>query len=103
MLLVEVPFAGRIWGLPVLTALTPSKDWCEQHKRRYRPITQLSLSRLTHRPPRGLPHPEIMQRTADFHHQITDARLPQSKPIFDNATALDTAVDMLNPKAALIQ
>ncbi len=25
MVLVEVPFAGRIWGLPVLTALTPSK------------------------------------------------------------------------------
>ena len=40
MLLVQVPFAGRIWGLPVLTALTPSKDWCEQHKRRYRPVTQ---------------------------------------------------------------
>ena len=40
MLLVQVPFAGRIWGLPVLTALTPSKAWCEQHKRRYRPVTQ---------------------------------------------------------------
>src|ERR1700712_3991269 len=25
MLLVNVPFAARIWGLPVLTALTPSK------------------------------------------------------------------------------
>ncbi|HET7884378.1 MAG TPA: transposase [Acetobacteraceae bacterium] len=40
MLLVKVPFAGRIWGLPVLTALTPSKDWCEHHKQRYRPVTQ---------------------------------------------------------------
>jgi DDE superfamily endonuclease len=39
MLLVEVPFAGRIWGLPVLTALTPAKTWCERHKRRYRPVT----------------------------------------------------------------
>jgi hypothetical protein len=38
-----------------------------------------------------------MQRTAEFHHQIADAVLPQSKPIFDNATALDAAVDMLNP------
>ena len=40
MLLVNVPFAGRIWGLPVLTALTPSKAWCEHHQRRYRPVTQ---------------------------------------------------------------
>jgi hypothetical protein len=35
-----VPFAGRIWGLPVLTALTPSQAWCEHHKRRYRPVTK---------------------------------------------------------------
>jgi hypothetical protein len=40
MLLVNVPFAGRIWGLPVLTALTPSQAWCEHHKRRYRPVTK---------------------------------------------------------------
>ncbi len=40
MRLVDVPFAGRIWGLPVLTALTPSKAWCEQHKRRYQPVTE---------------------------------------------------------------
>jgi hypothetical protein len=39
MLLVNVPFAGRIWGLPVLTALTPSKTWCKRPKRRYRPVT----------------------------------------------------------------
>jgi len=25
MVLVDVPFSGRIWALPVLTALTPSK------------------------------------------------------------------------------
>ena len=40
MLLVQVPFAARIWGLPVLTALTPSKAWCTHHKRRYRPVTK---------------------------------------------------------------
>lgn len=40
MLLVQVPFAARIWGLPVLTALTPSKAWCESHTRRYRPVTK---------------------------------------------------------------
>ena len=25
MVLVDVPFAGRIWALPVLTALTPAR------------------------------------------------------------------------------
>lgn len=40
MVLVEVPFAGSIWALPVLTALTPSKAWSEQHGRRHRPITE---------------------------------------------------------------
>lgn len=38
MLLVEVPFAGRIWGLPVLTALTPSRSWCQEHGRHYRSV-----------------------------------------------------------------
>jgi len=40
MVLVEVPFAGRIWALPVLTALTPSKAWSERHGRRHRPVTE---------------------------------------------------------------
>src|SRR5216117_3218982 len=33
---------------------------------------ELSLSRLHHRLPRGQTHPEIMQGTADLHHQIVD-------------------------------
>jgi hypothetical protein len=64
---------------------------------------QVSLFRLNHLLPRSQAHPEVMQRTAEFHYQIADAVLPQSKPIFDNATALDAAVDMLNPKTALVQ
>jgi hypothetical protein len=39
MVLVEVPFAGHVWALPVLTALTPSKTWSEQHGQRHRPVT----------------------------------------------------------------
>ena len=31
-----------------------------------------------------------------FHHEITDAPLPQVAPVFDDATALDTAVDILD-------
>jgi hypothetical protein len=40
MVLVEVPFAGRIWALPVLTALTPSKTWSERHGQRHRTVTE---------------------------------------------------------------
>ena len=40
MVLVEVPFAGRIWALPVLTALTPSKVWSERHGQRHRTVTE---------------------------------------------------------------
>ncbi len=41
MVLVKVPFAGRIWwGLPVLTALTPSKAWSERQGQRHRTVTE---------------------------------------------------------------
>lgn len=40
MVLVEVPFAGRVWGLPVLTALTPSKAWSERQGLRHRTVTE---------------------------------------------------------------
>ena len=39
---------------------------------------QLSLSRLNHWLPRGQADPEVMQGTADFHHDITDTLLPQA-------------------------
>jgi hypothetical protein len=44
-----------------------------------------------------------MQGTTDLHHQIADALPPQSDPVFDNATTLDTAVDMLNPEPPLVE
>ena len=40
MVLVDVPFAHRVWALPVLTALTPSKAWSERHSRRHRTVTE---------------------------------------------------------------
>ena len=44
-----------------------------------------------------------MQGTAEFHHQITDALLPQAHPVFHHATAFDAAVDVLDPSAAIVQ
>jgi hypothetical protein len=44
-----------------------------------------------------------MQGTADFHHDIPDAVLPQADPVFDDAATLDAAVDMLNPQPAGVE
>ena len=44
-----------------------------------------------------------MERTAEFHHNIPDPFLPEADPVFDNATALDTPVDMLNASPASVQ
>src|SRR2546428_693483 len=63
---------------------------------------QLSLSRLNHWLPRGQTHPEVVQGTAEFHHQITDALLPQADPVLHDAPTLDAAVDMLDPEPPLV-
>jgi hypothetical protein len=44
-----------------------------------------------------------VQGTTEFHHQIADALLPEADAVFDDATALDTAVDMLDPQPTLVQ
>ena len=44
-----------------------------------------------------------MQGTAEFHHEIAHALLPEAEPVFDNTTALDTAIDMLNALPTVVQ
>jgi hypothetical protein len=44
-----------------------------------------------------------VQGTAQFHHQIADTLFPQADPVFDDATALDATVDMLDPQPTLVQ
>ena len=63
----------------------------------------LSLSRLNYRLPGREAHPEVVQGTTEFHHEIADASLPQADAVFDDATALDTAVDVLDPEPAVVQ
>jgi hypothetical protein len=41
-----------------------------------------------------------MQRTADFHDQVADARLPEPAGVVDNPAALDAAIDVLDAHAA---
>ena len=38
MLLAPIPWAGRVWALPFLTALAPSERDAQQHGRRHKPI-----------------------------------------------------------------
>jgi hypothetical protein len=44
-----------------------------------------------------------MQGTAEFHHQITNALLPQTDPVFHHATALNATVHMLDAEPTLVQ
>jgi hypothetical protein len=39
MLLVPLPWAGRVWARPFLTALAPSERYAQQRGRRHKPIT----------------------------------------------------------------
>ena len=66
-------------------------------------FVQLSLSRLNHRLPGCEAHPEVVWGTAACHHELTDALLPQADPVFDDATTLDTAGDMLDPQPTLVE
>ncbi len=44
-----------------------------------------------------------MQGTAQFHDEIADTLLLQADPVFDKATALHTAVDVLDPEPARVE
>jgi hypothetical protein len=39
MLLVPIPWAGRVWALPFLTTLAPSERYCREHGRRHKKLT----------------------------------------------------------------
>ena len=39
MLLVPIPWAGRVWALPFLTALAPSERYDRERRRRHKPLT----------------------------------------------------------------
>src|SRR5215510_4959929 len=69
----------------------------------YLSLIKLSLSRLNHRLPPAQTHPEVVQGTAEFHHEITDTLLPQADPVLDNAATLDTTVHMLDPQPPLVE
>jgi len=42
MLLVEIPWASRVWGLPFLSVLAPSERYAAERGRRHKKITELA-------------------------------------------------------------
>jgi hypothetical protein len=63
----------------------------------------MSLSRLNHWLPGREAHPEVVEGTTDFYHDITDALLSQADPVFDNATTLHAAIDVLDAQPAVVE
>ena len=59
MLLPEIPWAGRVWALPFLTALCPSERYHQQRGQRHKPLPQWAgqLMGLIHR---WLPEREVV-------------------------------------------
>src|SRR2546421_9125650 len=93
-------FLGLVWLLRCLPILLPMIVYaCEI----FQEVLYLSLSRLNHGQPGVQAHPEIVQGTAELHHEIADALLPQPDAVFHHATTLDAAVDMLDPQPPLVE
>jgi hypothetical protein len=64
---------------------------------------ELRLSRFNQWLPGRKAQPDVVEGTTDVHHDIADALFPEADPVFDNATALHTAVDMLDPEPSTVQ
>lgn len=47
MLLAPIPWAGRVWALPFLTALAPSQRYAHEHGRRHKPLPDLARQLLS--------------------------------------------------------
>jgi len=63
MLLVEIPWAGRVWALPFMSALCPSERYCKERGRAARKLTERARQMLL-LAARWLPHRELIV-TAD--------------------------------------
>ena len=63
MLLVEIPWAARVWALPFMTALCPSERYCKERGRAHRTLTDRARQMLL-LAARWLPNREIVV-TAD--------------------------------------
>ena len=65
MLLAPVPWAGRIWALPFLTALAPSERGCRERGRRHKKLTDWARQ-LVLQARRWLPDREALQHALTY-------------------------------------
>lgn len=52
---------------------------------------------------KGEDEPGILEGSTEVPPPITDAHLPEGAVVFDAATALDTAMDMVDPQPTLVE
>jgi hypothetical protein len=67
MLRASVPWAGRVWALPFLTALVPSERACRERGRRHKPLLDVGRQLILQAPPSRPPlRPRSAARTGSF-------------------------------------
>ena len=59
MLLVEIPWAKKVWGLPFLTVLAPSKRYHQEQQRQHKKLTDWARQMIL-QVKRWLPHRELV-------------------------------------------
>lgn len=81
MLLVEIPWANRIWALPFITALAPSERYSQEHKNRHKKLTDWARQMLL-QVRRWLPNRELVVVTDSSFAalELLDAVTKQSLP-----------------------
>lgn len=94
MLLVSIPWAGRVWALPFLTALAPSERYAQQRGRRHKPLTVWArqLVRQVHR---WLPNRQLVL-VADSSYAALDL-LAALRPITTLVTRLRLDAQLFAP------
>lgn len=94
MLLVPIPWAGRVWALPFLTALAPSQRYAQQRGRRHKPIT-LWARQLVRQVHRWLPERQLVL-VADSSYAALDL-LAALRPIATVVTRLRLDAQLFAP------
>jgi hypothetical protein len=93
MLLVEIPWAGRVWALPFMSALCPSERYCHERGRAHRKLTDRARQMLL-LAARWLPEREVVV-TADSSFAALE--------LLDSVRSSVTVVTRLRLDAALYE
>ena len=70
MALIPIPWASRVWGLPLLTVLAPSERFCESSKRSHKKLTDRTRQ-MFYQLRRWLPDRELVV-VADYSYAVIE-------------------------------